>query len=65
MFAQEPPDPNHPLRSHPRVILTPHLGASTAEAQVAVAVQIAEQVAAYLVGGQARNVVSRDVLRKR
>lgn len=64
VFAEEPPDPNHPLRTHPGVILTPHLGASTAEAQVAVAVQIAEQVAAYLVNGKARNVVNRDVLRR-
>jgi D-3-phosphoglycerate dehydrogenase len=64
VFAEEPPAADHPLRSHPGVILTPHLAASTGEAQVAVAVQIAEQVAAYLVNGKARNVVNRDVLRR-
>jgi D-3-phosphoglycerate dehydrogenase / 2-oxoglutarate reductase len=44
----EPPDPALPLLQHPRVTFTPHLGASTGEAQVKVAEMIANQMAAYL-----------------
>lgn len=42
MFEQEPPD-DYTLAKHPKVIATPHLGASTVEAQKRVAVEIAEQ----------------------
>jgi len=34
VFTEEPPAANHPLVMHPNVIATPHLGASTTEAQV-------------------------------
>ena len=51
VFPQEPPDPNLPLLQHPNVIFTPHLGASTGEAQDKVAEMIAEQIAAYLLNG--------------
>ncbi len=44
VFAVEPPEFSHPLFSHPKVITTPHLGASTEEAQEKVAIQIAEQI---------------------
>jgi D-3-phosphoglycerate dehydrogenase len=44
VFESEPPRDN-PLFSHPRVVVTPHLGASTEEAQEKVAVQIAHQIA--------------------
>ena len=44
VFASEPPDADHPFVGHPKVIHTPHLGASTAEAQRGVALEIAEQV---------------------
>ena len=44
VYAVEPPEAGHPLIGHPRVIHTPHLGASTAEAQRGVAIEIAEQV---------------------
>ncbi|MFN0123850.1 MAG: phosphoglycerate dehydrogenase [Blastocatellia bacterium] len=51
VFVEEPPPANHPLLGLDEVICTPHLGASTTEAQESVAVTIAEQVAAYLMNG--------------
>src|SRR5581483_2593088 len=48
VFEQEPPPANHPLVIHERVICTPHLGASTEEAQVGVAVTVAEQIIDFL-----------------
>lgn len=44
VYTTEPPDFNHELIKHPKVVLTPHLGASTDEAQEKVAIQIAEQI---------------------
>ena len=44
VFEEEPPPKDNPLLKHDRVICTPHLGASTKEAQVNVAVQVAEQI---------------------
>ena len=49
------PATNHPLFGHPKVVATPHLGASTREAQENVAIQIAEQMAEYLVRGAVSN----------
>ena len=57
VFAQEPPGLT-PLVSHERVICTPHLGASTAEAQVAVSIQVAEQIVEYFQTGTVRNGVN-------
>lgn len=51
VFAEEPPPPDHPLLGLDEVIVTPHLGASTSEAQDQVAITIAEQVAAFLESG--------------
>ncbi|MFN2483553.1 MAG: phosphoglycerate dehydrogenase [Candidatus Limnocylindria bacterium] len=50
VYSREPPAPDNPLRSAPNTILTPHLGASTAEAQERVAVEMAEQVLMALSG---------------
>jgi len=57
VYENEPPE-NNPLVNHERVISTPHLGASTAEAQDIVAVMIAEQVKDYLLKGEVRNAVN-------
>ena len=57
VFAKEPP-PNGPLLDHPKVVVTPHLGASTKEAQREVALEAAEQVLAILNGEPARNTVN-------
>jgi D-3-phosphoglycerate dehydrogenase len=58
VFETEPPAPDHPLIAHPRVICTPHLGASTEQAQVNVSIAVAEQVRDYLVDGIVRNAVN-------
>lgn len=58
VFVDEPPDANNPLLSHPLVVVTPHLGANTGEAQLNVAVAVAEQVRDFLVTGIIRNAVN-------
>jgi len=57
VFEHEPPGVC-PLFEVDRVICTPHLGASTLEAQTNVAVQVAEQIIAYLKGGTIINAVN-------
>lgn len=57
VFEQEPPDTNNPLLKHPRVIVTPHLGASTVEAQERVGLQLAEQTRDYFLHGTIKNAV--------
>ena len=61
VFAQEPPKDN-PLMKNPKVIVTPHLGASTAEAQTSVATDAAEQVLAVLNGQPARYAVNAPLI---
>jgi D-3-phosphoglycerate dehydrogenase len=58
VFEQEPPPADHPLVTHPRVICTPHLGASTEQAQLNVALAVAEQVRDYLLTGVINNAVN-------
>jgi D-3-phosphoglycerate dehydrogenase / 2-oxoglutarate reductase len=62
VFAQEPPPADHPLFGTPNFICTPHLGASTTEAQVNVALQVAEQMADYLVSGGVTNALNMPSL---
>jgi D-3-phosphoglycerate dehydrogenase len=57
VFVEEPAV-NNPLFGHPNVICTPHLGASTAEAQENVALQVAEQMSDYLLTGAISNAVN-------
>lgn len=58
VYETEPPDFANPLLSHPRVICTPHLGASTKEAQELVAIQIAEQIIDYFTKGKISGAVN-------
>ncbi|WP_338466777.1 phosphoglycerate dehydrogenase [Novosphingobium sp. ZN18A2] len=61
VFAVEPAKEN-PLFGAPNFICTPHLGASTNEAQVNVALQVAEQMADYLVNGGVTNALNMPSL---
>ena len=69
VFKKEPPSLDDPLILHDRVICTPHLGASTEQAQVNVAIAVAEQVRDYLlegIVGNALNVpsISKELYKK-
>lgn len=57
VFEDEPPT-DHPLLKHPRVIATPHLGASTVEAQEHVALDVSEEVLHVLRGETFKNAVN-------
>jgi D-3-phosphoglycerate dehydrogenase len=57
VFEKEPAE-NNPLLTLNNVVATPHLGASTKEAQENVAISVAEQVADYLINGTIRNAVN-------
>ena len=54
VFTKEPALPENPLLAVPELLLTPHLGASTTEAQVNVATDVADQIVQYLAGGRTR-----------
>lgn len=58
VFEIEPVPPDYPLLKSDKVIATPHLGASTQEAQKIVAVEIAKQIADFLLHGVIRNAVN-------
>lgn len=62
VFDPEPPPADHPLAVHPLVVVTPHLGASTEEAQVAVAVEAARLLIDFLGRGQIRFAVNMPSL---
>jgi D-3-phosphoglycerate dehydrogenase len=57
VFLEEPANAS-PLFDLPNVICTPHLGASTTEAQENVALQVAEQISAYLMTGEITNALN-------
>jgi D-3-phosphoglycerate dehydrogenase len=58
VFSKEPPEPDNPLLGLPNSVITPHLGASTEEAQIKVAVDVCEQIADVLQGRPARTAVN-------
>jgi D-3-phosphoglycerate dehydrogenase len=58
VFETEPLPADSPLRNAPNLVLTPHLGASTAEAQESVGIEIAQSIRAALLEGTIRNAVN-------
>ena len=58
VYEVEPLAKDSPLRAHPNIIMTPHLGASTDEAQENVGIEVAEAITDYLVNGAVRNAVN-------
>ncbi len=62
VFENEPLAKDSELRSLPNVVLTPHIAASTAEAQETVGIEVAEQIADVLSGGVIRNAVNMPTL---
>jgi D-3-phosphoglycerate dehydrogenase len=64
VYVEEPPSSEHPLIGLDKVISTPHLAASTTDAQVTVSVEAAELVANALLNNNFDNVVNTAVLRK-
>src|SRR5216684_766602 len=61
VFVTEPPKDN-PLFGHENLVATPHLGAATSEAQENVALQIAEQMADFLISGAVANAINMPAL---
>lgn len=64
VYAEEPPPADHPLIGLPGVVHTPHLAASTADAQVNVAIDAAKEVVDALLRGEYKNVVNPTALQK-
>ncbi len=62
VFIQEPLAADHPFRQHPKLILTPHLGASSEEAQEKCGIEVAEVITGYLLTGEVRNAVNLPYL---
>jgi D-3-phosphoglycerate dehydrogenase len=58
VFEVEPLPGDSPLRSAPNLVLTPHLGASTAEAQESVGIEIAQSIRAVLLEGTISNAIN-------
>jgi len=63
VYAAEPPVKDHPLFALDNVVLTPHLGASTDEAQTAVSVEACRAIVGYLSRGEIRGAVNAGGLR--
>src|SRR5688572_4208845 len=58
VYEAEPPPKDFALRELPQIIMTPHLGASTDEAQENVGIEVAEAITDYLLNRAVRNVVN-------
>ena len=61
VYETEPPPADHPLIGLPNVLHTPHLAASTSDAQVTVAIEAAGLIVDYLLRGKTANVCNPDV----
>lgn len=62
VYEREPLPDDSPLRDAPNLVLTPHLGASTAEAQVGVATEVAEKIKTLLTTGDGSEAINaRDL----
>ncbi|HSK73869.1 MAG TPA: phosphoglycerate dehydrogenase [Pyrinomonadaceae bacterium] len=62
VFSQEPLPEDSPILQNDKIITTPHLGASTTEAQQGVALTVAEQMRDFLLSGELRNAVNAPSL---
>jgi D-3-phosphoglycerate dehydrogenase len=62
VFEKEPPDSNLPLFQLDNVVLTPHLGASTEEAQVKIAQEVSSMIIDFFINGVIRNAVNIPAL---
>ena len=58
VYEKEPLPPDHMLRKLPQVVMTPHLGASTEQAQENVGIEVAEAITDFLLSGTVRNAVN-------
>lgn len=58
VFEEEPPRPDHPFLNNPKIVVTPHLGASTVEAQENVAIDVSEEVLHILRNEPFKNAVN-------
>ena len=61
VYEQEPPPADHPLIGLANVIHTPHLAASTSDAQVTVAIEAAQLIVDFLLEGKSDNVCNPEV----
>ncbi|MFQ5443473.1 MAG: phosphoglycerate dehydrogenase [Nitrospinales bacterium] len=64
VYEKEPLPPDNPVRNIDEIICTPHLGASTGEAQDKVAIAICDQVVDYLNTGEVRNAINMPSIDK-
>ena len=62
VYEAEPLPKDSPLRAIPQLVMTPHLGASTEEAQENVGIEVAEAIGAFLLHGEVRNAVNMPSL---
>ncbi len=62
VFEQEPPAADHPLRSHPRLVLTDHMGWHSLESQVQLQTTVAEEVVRVCSGGLPQSLANPELI---